>query len=448
MKKEAQKNELKGYKGLRQTFRYYKKYKGHVVAFALLIVLSMIPTIFMPIFEGNMMGYFTQFVVGGDAWKPILICAGSVCALGLLNTVIYFFTNKIYIRFSKKVRVDIQRDLLNEISTLEVQNFDKTSTGVFISRINDDVGEMSNFFMLLVDNVLTILTSIIILGYVAFINIYIFLFLVAQLIIIYIVQAQRTKVWYKRRNEWKKHNDEIVGLRSEAIRGARDIKCLNLAKIFNGRTIDRQIKLSTLDEKNQIVDQAWMRGVRITSITLNFLYIVLGVFLLMYTNFTIASFFIVLNYRGRINNISDIVSTLKQSAARAELSSKRVFELMHDNPAFPHEKFGDIALPSVEGRIEFKDVSFAYHEDAAPVFTNLSFTIHPNQITAFVGKSGGGKSSILSLIEKFYPLSNGEILLDGFKISTLTKDTLRDNVSLVLQSPYIFNMSIRENLLL
>ena len=120
---------------------------------------------------------------------------------------------------------------------------------------------------------------------------------------------------------------------------------------------------------------------------------------------------------------------------------------------------------NIIGNIEFKNVSFSYKdyriekdketkkeiktlEIETQVFKNLNFNIPNNKTVAFVGKSGSGKSTILGLISKIYNVDNGEVLIDGNNIESLNKETLRKTFSLVNQFPYIFDMTIKENLLI
>ena len=101
-------------------------------------------------------------------------------------------------------------------------------------------------------------------------------------------------------------------------------------------------------------------------------------------------------------------------------------------------------VDKVNGNFEFKNVCFSYGDNK--VLENLSFKIDANSTTAFVGRSGAGKSTIFSLIDKMYEVDSGEILIDGVNINDLDKDSIRDNITVINQNPYIFNLSIKDNL--
>ena len=126
------------------------------------------------------------------------------------------------------------------------------------------------------------------------------------------------------------------------------------------------------------------------------------------------------------------------------MAATRVFEVI-DDEKFKKEIFGNKVIDKINGDFEFRNVSFSYNEDKV-VLKNISFKIHANETVAFVGKSGSGKSTIFSLLNRLYLIDSGEILIDNVNINDLTKDSIRNNMSIITQNPYIFNFSIRDNL--
>jgi ABC-type multidrug transport system fused ATPase/permease subunit len=136
--------------------------------------------------------------------------------------------------------------------------------------------------------------------------------------------------------------------------------------------------------------------------------------------------------------ISSLINYLKQF----NLCCERVFSI-YDSKDFEKETWGNKHLDKVEGRIKFDNVSFKY--DNKNVLDKMSFDIKCGETIAFVGKSGAGKTTILSLICKLFNIDSGHIYLDDNDIYELDKDSLRGNISIITQNPYIFNLSIRDN---
>ena len=125
------------------------------------------------------------------------------------------------------------------------------------------------------------------------------------------------------------------------------------------------------------------------------------------------------------------------------LSSNRIFAIINGEE-FKKEKFGTKHINKINGDFEFKNVSFAYGDKQ--VLKNIIFKINANETVAFVGKSGAGKTTIFNLLCKMYDVKEGTITIDGINIQDLDKDSIRGNITIISQNPYIFNMSIRDNL--
>ena len=113
---------------------------------------------------------------------------------------------------------------------------------------------------------------------------------------------------------------------------------------------------------------------------------------------------------------------------------------------FSKEKFGSRHLDKVNGDFCFSHVNFHYDSNNKKVLDDLSFEVHANETVAFVGKSGAGKSTIFNLLCKMYDVDSGSITIDGVDISLLDRESIRGNITIISQSPYIFHLSIRDNL--
>ena len=137
------------------------------------------------------------------------------------------------------------------------------------------------------------------------------------------------------------------------------------------------------------------------------------------------------------------LTTIREKLADGKVSAQRVFDII-TYKSFTKENYGKLNAENIKGSIEFKNVKFQY--DSNCLFENLNFKIECNKMIAIVGKSGEGKSTILKLINKSYNTNDGEILIDNYNINSLSEQTIRNNISVVAQSPYIFNLSIKENI--
>ena len=153
---------------------------------------------------------------------------------------------------------------------------------------------------------------------------------------------------------------------------------------------------------------------------------------------------IILSYRGQILSISSNLESFYDILKQFELAASRVFEII-EGEKYPKESFGNTHVSKIEGHISFENVFFGYEQDAM-VLKDVSFKIRPNETVSFVGKTGSGKSTIFNLIAALYKPTKGQILFDGIPLQDLDRESIRGNLSVISQNPYIFNMSIRENL--
>jgi ABC-type multidrug transport system fused ATPase/permease subunit len=163
---------------------------------------------------------------------------------------------------------------------------------------------------------------------------------------------------------------------------------------------------------------------------------------------SIGDLFIFLGYiagfYGPVNSLSTAIGTAITVSARG----RRIFDIV-DCDEIVNEKRNAADLPVVKGAVEFKNVSFGYDrpdKTSVPALRNISFNITPGQIIAIVGPTGAGKTSLISLLTRFYDPWEGEILVDGIDIRNVKLHSLRENISLVMQDPFLFPVSVGENI--
>lgn len=145
-------------------------------------------------------------------------------------------------------------------------------------------------------------------------------------------------------------------------------------------------------------------------------------------------------FYGPVKSISGLVERAGEAAA----GCRRVFEVIDDAPDVKEKKNAQ-RLPRVRGEIELRDLCFSYNEQA-PVLQNVNLTIRPGQTVALVGTTGVGKSTIANLVNRFYDPQKGAVLIDGVDIRDVTLESLRDNISMVLQDTFLFNGTVYENI--
>ncbi len=437
-KKTKEASKLKGYKGLRKLVPFYKKYSGLFVATMLTLILSAVINLFSPIFSANALANLSEY-----KFDKAFLFAGLVIAVRLLVQVANYLHNICYVKMDCKVVFDIKTALIRAITSTSMAKSDKINSGVYIERLNEDSNKCSDVLMDIMSVFLDVISNFAFLIYIAFLNIWFFFALVAYVLVLWIFDSKKERMWYIQRKKFRETREIATGSYNEQVRGLRDIKSLNIRNNTikdSGEKFEDALNIHRLSRYTR---SKWVFIRNAVAILFEVGFFIMGVLFIKNDLITLANFLVIYMYHGNVKGLTNYFAMIKQYAMEGELAAQRVFEVINE---YPKESFGQNTIENVKGKIEFKDVTFAYNGDEN-VLEHLDLTFEPNKTTAVVGKSGSGKSTILALINKLYTVTDGSITLDGQDINTLTEDTIRDNIGIVTQTPYIFNRTIRENLL-
>ena len=418
------------------TFLLYKKYfffffLGCIVLCAIQIVA--------PIFTARQIIELTN-----EAWQQLFWVTLAILGIEVLRNFVRKVNNFFINRFFYSVRKNIQLEVARETLKLTTETLNTHSSGVFIERISNDTSVIAEIFMNIIDYVTYIISAIGVLVSISFLNMTLFLLYVGFLIILFVTKAYAQKVLKKKRRLEREKSEVASGFVSEMVRGAKDIKILNAETSFLSKANDIVNDLNqasydyTKTRRNFVF---WNGNIRDL---LDFFIILCGIYFLMSGQLEVATMIVIFNYRNNILAISDFLEGFLELIQRYTLAAERIFEVI-ESPEFPKETFGEKHVKKLEGHILFQSVFFQY-DDSQEVLNNVSFEIKPNETVSFVGKSGAEKSTIFNLIAGLYHVNQGSIYLDGIPLEELSKESLRGNLSIISQNPYIFNMSIRENL--
>lgn len=438
MSKKKNENKPKVQKPLLRTFGYAKRYKG-LIAFELaMAAIYAVAGVFFPIFEGNLLASIAEAneaVIYYNALMALLLFIGMrIVFVGWTYTA-----NKMYTLSMSH----ISHDLLDSMMRIQAKNLDKTNSGTFFSRLRKDTAEISSFMDKIIDPMSEIVSKSAFLVYIYFISWPIGLFLVGYLAVssfLFYLELRSKRKWTEL---YKKDDDVVSGVINEAIRGVRDIKLLGLRRATL-EIADEKIDKTNKTHMKRMMWNSSLRRLRMcVQEVMRFGMIALGVYLMIRGDFLPASFLIVFVYHDRINSFISAFFELISGVQDTKIAAERVFEVM-DEGDFSKDSYGTEEV-ELKGHIVFDQVGFHYNPESK-LFENLSFEVKSNSTVAICGKSGQGKSTILHLLCKNYDLTEGNILLDGHAIGTLSEKSIKKGITVVPQQPYIFNMSIRENL--
>ena len=440
---------MKKQKQNKRNLRFYvKKHKGATALYVLCYVLAyafIISSIFL-------LAEFLVRVTSGDFDSAIIyLCLAMACKIG--DMLMFAAGQLVFDRLMSGISAEIKVDLVNRVFLISSKTFSDKSSGLFLQRINRDPHETFMNLDRLVEHVSRITTSFVTIVYIAVMNIFIGLIMIAGYLGAILFDYFKNKQYAKNSRAEKEASEAAIELTSEIIRSERDIKSLSLENKLGKTARESFDNYAAKYRKMRINNTYFWSSRSVFMHIVSFVMLLFGVFWVKDYTLSLAAFLFIYSNHIMFYDTAWSFGDFMERITSVKVSSARMFEIFNDSK-FPTEKFGSIEA-DLRGNIEFDKVKFGYVEDAEQtedvkkeLFANLTFKIPADKTVAFVGKSGSGKTTILNLIAKLYDADGGEILLDGINMNKLSKSSIRKNISLVNQFPYIFNTTIKENLLM
>lgn len=427
------------FNNLKFVWKYTKGSRFQLIMLFILNILFVITSIIIPIYDAKVIVALTD-----NELTRLLFIAFVLFVLSLFDSLFGYLWRKYIQIVYRETLIKLQTDLGKSILTLENKTIDANSSGVFIQRLTSDTSKLADVFSALNEYLGEIVTNIGVFVAVLTINIHSFIYLLTFTIILYLVNKKRVHIRNIKDKDLRKEKERLTSFIGELVRGVRDVKMLNSEKSFSNEMINRSKEVNNKAYDMQKTDRAYTLLDNFIGHTRNFGLLALFAYLINKDLLTATSALIVYNYSSRVNWVTNTISYFMEYMRDFNLSTNRIKDII-DDKTFKKEHFGNIHLDNVEGNFEFKNVTFKYEKNRK-ILDKINFKVNANETVAFVGKTGSGKSTIFSLLCKMYEPTSGKITIDGVDIKKLDKDSIRGNITIISQNPYIFNVSIKDNL--
>ncbi|MEK5237823.1 ABC transporter ATP-binding protein [Paenibacillus sp. FSL L8-0470] len=379
--------------------------------------------------------------------KLMYVLGGALFLFVIVRGPVEYFRQYFAQLITSKVLFDMRNKLYSHLQRLSLRYYQNTKVGEAISRFINDVEQSKNLVEVGMMNVwLDMFTLVFALGFMFYLNPVLALVSIAILPLYGIA----VNTLYKRLKLLTKDRSQalaaIQGYLHERIQGIAIIRSFTMERVdqkqfeaINGKFLEKAMAQTrwnavTFAIINTLTDIAPL------------LVIGYGGYQVIHGNLTLGTFVAFFGYLDRmyapLRRLINSSTVLTQASASLE----RVMELL-DEPYDIVDQPGAKPLNNPTGDIEFDQVWFKYGDENEYVLKDINLRINPGQTVAFVGMSGGGKSSLISLIPRFYDISEGNLRMDGHDIRGLTQESLRRTVGMVLQDNFLFSGSVRENIL-
>lgn len=426
---------------LKRSFVYIKKYKGKMITALMLSVFAAISGLLGPL--------ITQYALDNTIPQKNMgqLVLLTLAFVGTIAVSITFSTirSRIMTVVGQDIIFDIRTDLFKHLQELPFEYYDNRPHGKILIRVVNYVNSVSDMLSNGIINViLECLNMLFIMIFMFFVNVKLSLVVLSGLpifaVIMMMIKKRQRKAWQDVSNKSSNLNAYL----QENITGAR------VTQIFTREEENAQI-FDRLSEKYR---KSWINAVKYSNLVwpatdnvstlVRAAIFVVGLLVLTPAAVSLGTIVAMTSYASSfwqpIMNLSNIFNNFINNIAYLE----RIFETL-DEPATIADKPNAQEIGDITGEVKFDDVTFSY-EQGKTVLEHISFDVKPGESVALVGPTGAGKSTVVSLLSRFYDLDSGRITIDGKDISQATLHSLRSQMGIMLQDSFIFSGTIYDNI--
>lgn len=440
-KQDEQSVHISQKKTLLRLYRYLLFFKKEVILVFLIMAISISITLINPlIIERAIDIYITN-----KDWTGLLRLGMFAVVINIILVILIKIRMYVMAKVSNKVLLVIREELYKHIQTLSFQFFDSRPTGKILARIIGDVNSLkevlSNSVTTLIPDFITVCAVVVImliknykLGLASLIS------LPIMIIGVTFVQIKAHKRW----QVYRKKGSNLNAFIHEDLSGMNIIQCFHAQQEVK-ETFDVLLEeyktafikaVQYADAFGPIVDFCWGIG------TLSMYFF--GVHMIQKNMATVGLLVAFASYIGMfwnpVLNLSNFYNQLVTNIAGAE----RIFEILDTKPSIVDAE-GIKDLPPIKGQVDFEHVYFSYDLDKQ-ILKDINFSVKAGEMIALIGPTGAGKTTIVNLISRFYDVTDGKVLIDGFDVSKVSLESLRSQLGIMTQENFLFTGTIKENI--
>ena len=382
---------------------------------------------------------------GDDKLSTLNFAIAAVLAISVVGALSSYAEKYMTTTTGQWVAHDLRRTLYTHIQRLSLAQYDSTRTADLVSRVTSDVDAIQTFVnSALLGSIVSALTLVGMAGVMFYINWRFTLIALSIVPALFVTVYHLTRRIKKASREVRKTESELMTVAEEALSSARVVKAFSRE--------DHEIRRFEAESRENVEASLKARGMKAKLSPLVEILTAIGTCLVLWYGTRLALkgtisagvLIVFLLYLSRMYKPMRDLSKMTDSVSKATVGYERIQEILEvpsDLRDLPQAK----RAPRFKGHIEFERVSFSY-DGQNPVLSDVSFEVEPGQVAALVGPSGTGKTTIVSLISRFYDPSSGRVKIDGQDIRRYRLKSLREQMSFVLQETLLFHTTIWENI--
>ncbi|WP_432409007.1 ABC transporter ATP-binding protein [Wukongibacter sp. M2B1] len=432
----------KDFKGtLRRVLSYLIKYKIGLIVVFFSTISGTVANLAIPyIFSITIDQYILKLDYNGILRMSIILVG-----IGIIGGFFSWLQSYMMAVMSQKTVRDIRQDAFDQLQVLPLKYYDTKQSGAIMSRLTNDIelisSALSQTVVQLVTSVITVIGSVVMMIIASWELAIITILFIPPMIIFTILIAKKT---FKSFKEQQKHLASINGIVEESIGGLKAVKLYNQENNVLKEFEKKNEELKKVGFKAQLYSGVVMPVINFIN---NFVYVIIvvagGYMAIRFNTVSVGQISAVSAYARQftrpISQLAQLFNTLQQAIAGAE----RVFEIIDEENEYIND--AGLRVEKIKGDVEFRNVYFGYTKDKR-ILKDITFRAEVGETIAIVGPTGSGKTTIINLINRFYDVDEGEILVDGYNVNDIKKDNLRSKVGVVLQDTNLFSGTVYDNI--
>ncbi len=431
---------------IRQFRRLLRYVTPHWRTFALVAFLMLISSLAAMISPIMLQRIINQTVVN-ESYRQLAFLIGAMALLALLEILVSYLHQRIMGKMGHQIIARVRRDLFYHLQELSFDYFDSLPDGKIVVRVTDYINDLANFFTNYLLMLLTYLAKILVvtffmLGISPVLTGVVFAIVLPMMALIFYLRWKVKKLFSRHLSKGSNRSAFLI----ESIMGEKVIKAYNKTSDFQDIYADvhhislvQWMQIVRRNELNSpIVETFWNLGTVALYGT--------ALYLMLRGNATVNAGMVVAftAYMTQFANPLTQIAFIIQQLAQVTSDLEKVFDTL-DTPAKIAEKKDCQPLRNVSGKVDFHHVSFSYEEDE-PVLKDFDLHVNPGETIALVGPTGAGKTTVVHLLTRFYDVNSGSVSIDGTDVRDLSLSSLRREVGVLMQDPFLFQGTILENI--
>jgi ATP-binding cassette subfamily B multidrug efflux pump len=436
-------------KELQHLNRYFIKYRWRLIFGLLITIIARVFALLTPKFIGDSVDIVEKYINGdilelADVESELLTNILLILGTTLLAAFFTFLMRQAIIVVSRYIEFDLKNEIFQQYERLSLGFYKQNRTGDLMNRISEDVGKVRMYAgPALMYSVTTITLFIVVVSYMFYTAPILTLYAVAPLPVLSVAIYNLSAAIHKRSTVVQEYLSKLTSFTQESFSGIAVIKAYGIEARTN---VDFTKLAQGSKEKN--IDLAKIQALFFPLMMMligasNLLVIYIGgsQFIDGKIDFgTVVEFLI---YVNMLTWPVAVVGWVTSMVQQAEASQKRINEFLKQKPRI--ENLASEATP-IQGKIEFKNLSFTYPDTGINALKNVSFTVNPGETLSIVGNTGSGKSTILELIGRLYDVEGHQLVIDNTALKNLHLNSLRSSIGYVPQDAFLFSDSIGNNI--